>query len=132
MRRGLVHALGAAVRASEANSALLPATSGAVLRLPAPGSEACRSSLAPLAGGVHAWSPVRAFASGIVYPPPEAFVGSKAPDFSKVPGTAAAAWLTMTRSCVLPLFFGNSLGPRITAQRLADLLSRYHHAGHTY
>ena len=102
MRRGLVRALGAAVRASEANAALLPATSSAVLRLPAPGSEACRSAFAPLAGGVHAWSPVRAFASGIVYPPAEAFVGSKAPDFSNVPGSAATARLIMMRSYFLP------------------------------
>jgi hypothetical protein len=115
MRRGLVRALGAAVRASEANLALLPATSSAVLRLPAPGSEACRSALAPLAGGVHAWSPVRAFASGIVYPPAEAFVGSKAPDFSKVPGSAAAAWLIMMRSYFPALLYTNCLGPHIFA-----------------
>ena len=49
-------------------------------RLPLLGADACRRAAACSSGNAHAWTPQR-FASSIVYPPVEAFVGSKAPDF---------------------------------------------------
>ena len=86
MRRGILRALGAAVQAGEVHclSQAGSQSSGLATRVASLGAECCTGSVVRVAGTSHAWSTQR-FASSIIYPPVEAFVGSKAPDF-KLPG----------------------------------------------
>ena len=83
MRRSGLRLLSAALWAGEAQLMSAQAANqacGFAARLPLLGADACRGAAACSSGIGHAWTPQR-FASSIVYPPVEAFVGSKAPDF---------------------------------------------------
>ena len=90
MRRSGLRLLSAALWAGEAQLLSAQAANqacGFAARLPLLGADACRGAAACSSGIGHTWNPQR-FASSIVYPPVEAFVGSKAPDF-KTTGEAS-------------------------------------------
>ena len=99
MRRSGLRLLSAALWAGEAQLLSAQAANqacGFAARLPLLGADACRRAAACSSGIGHAWTPQR-FASSIVYPPVEAFVGSKAPDFKT---TGEASLGDKQRACI--------------------------------
>ena len=90
MRRSGLRLLSAALCAGEAQLLSAQAANqacGFAAWLPLLGADACRGAAACSSGIGHAWTPQR-YSSSIVYPPVEAFVGAKAPDF-KGPGESS-------------------------------------------